>query len=120
MDEQTAKLIESLSAKLGTTTEYLWGVLLQQAKVSAIISSINAALLLLSAAVYVVWVHRTNKKMEDLEEWMDNLPLGLAGMFGGVYAIFAVVFGVQYLQKAIIAFTNPEYWAIEQILGTLK
>lgn len=29
MDHNTQKLLEQLAAKLGTTTEYLWGILLK-------------------------------------------------------------------------------------------
>ncbi|MGB4574573.1 MAG: hypothetical protein WBI79_06225, partial [Kiritimatiellia bacterium] len=43
MNEATAKLIEELAAKLGTTAEHLWGVLVRQAPISA---TVNAALTL--------------------------------------------------------------------------
>ena len=36
MNEQTTKLITDLASKLGTTTEYLWGVLIKQALYSVI------------------------------------------------------------------------------------
>lgn len=35
MEEKTIKLIEQLAQKLGTTTEYLWAVLLKQAPIDA-------------------------------------------------------------------------------------
>ena len=39
MNEATAKLIEELAAKLGTTAEHLWGVLVRQAPISATVSA---------------------------------------------------------------------------------
>ena len=36
MNDQTAKLIEQLAQKLGTTTEYLWSVLIKQAPIDAL------------------------------------------------------------------------------------
>ena len=36
MDEQSAKLIEKLAEKLGTTAQYMWAVLVEQAPVYGI------------------------------------------------------------------------------------
>lgn len=44
MNEQTVKLVEQLAQKLGTTTEYLWNVLIKQAPISAAIDMIYCLL----------------------------------------------------------------------------
>lgn len=38
MNENTVKLVESLAQKLGTTSEYTWGVLVKQAQINAWLS----------------------------------------------------------------------------------
>lgn len=37
MNEQTLKILSDLSNKMGTTTEYLWTILLKQGPISGII-----------------------------------------------------------------------------------
>ena len=43
MNEKTEQLLQSLADKLGTTTEYLWTILVNQAKFDVIVSLIQMA-----------------------------------------------------------------------------
>jgi len=59
MNENTAKLIEQLAQKLGTTSEYLWGVLLKQASISATVTLLKTIAILLFG--WFLW--KTHKRL---------------------------------------------------------
>ena len=81
MNENTARLLDNLATKLGTTSEYLWSVLLKQAPISGWIAVVEIV-------IFVV----------------------------GIVAI-AIIFNIH---TAIIAFANPEYWALKEVLSSIK
>lgn len=109
MDEHVAKLIEALATKLGTTAEYLWGVLVKQATIQA---AAEATLLICSVAatVWLIYLFKKNSK-----EWEEDTMT-----FVAVLAIFMTLLSVImffFLAPTIItAIFNPEYWALKQVL----
>jgi len=72
MDEKTAQMLEKLAQKLGTTSEYLWGVLLKQAPIAAIIELIGI-LLCVIFGVFIWRVHKKLMKKESDERYAENL-----------------------------------------------
>lgn len=111
MNEQTAKLIEQLASKLGTTAEHLWGVLVRQAPISATVGILCDALLII--AVYLGW-----KKLlkVNFDNWDNDMGKGM--LFGGLAIATAICLCAAFgsLQTEVAGFLNPEYWAIKQIL----
>ena len=57
MNENTSKLIEQLAQQLGTTSKYLWSVLLKQAPISATVNLIQIILILL----FGLFLYKTHK-----------------------------------------------------------
>lgn len=115
-------LLEQLAEKLGTTTEYLWGVLITQAKVSAIIDLMY--IVLVSIIGVIIWkVHKHLMKKDadgdtkyyDLEE-LAIVPMVIVSIIWGV--LFVVCFFS--LGNIISGFVNPDYWALEQVLDIVK
>ena len=110
MDENTRLLIEQLAAKLGTTADHVWGILIQQAMVSAITNSIFAAAALITS---IIIINRLNKLDYDKYDVLPDVGKVLT------YALSAVAIPI-LVYSAITGFANPEYWALSQILGLIR
>ena len=122
MDDNTLKALTDLAEKLGTTSEYLWGVLLRQAPIS---STINMAVMTIFVALAVFFILKVRAKTkappatEDCPyprpDWVDDdgvLAWGLSILFA---LLVALIVGCS-IEAAITGFVNPEYWALHQIL----
>lgn len=123
MNEQTANLIKELAIKLGTTTEYLWTVLMQQAFVSSIIDCIFYIMYF----VFMYYMFKGYKYMLGKNEGspytrFENMEEGQ-----GILVIFLICISIAFtiafiltVSSTITGFINPEYWALEKILKTFK
>lgn len=122
MDEKYRQLIEALAAKLGTTAEHLWGVLIKQAPISG---AVDLVLCVVIAAAAVWWLQLVQRKTtcppkteEDRypsAEWTGE-PVFFA--WAGVAIAFASVLVciIGSAQGIVAAFANPEYWALKQLV----
>ena len=113
MNEQTAKIIEQLANKLGTTTEFLWAVLMSQAKIEAIL---DAFYIVASCGVIVLTTWYCLKYSEEISELQGK---GVLAIFLGIISVFAIMLSVACFGEMITAAFNPQYWALEQILKRL-
>lgn len=114
MNERTAQLIEALAAKLGTTSEYLWGVLVKQAPISAATNAVLLSVFLSLAALASVRVakharasKKNNPYADDVMWWIFLVML----WFAAVCAVAGSASGI------ISGFFNPEYWALKQLMS---
>jgi uncharacterized membrane protein len=114
MDDKTLQALTALATELGTTSEYLFGVLVKQAPISGTIN-----LLVMAAWAYacVVLVRITKRKTTKKEgahyaEWDSVVWIAT----GGVVLVVALIVGCE-LAGAISAIVNPEYWALKQIFN---
>ncbi len=113
MDEKTLQAVTALANKLGTTAEYLWGVLVRQAPISGAITLILCA----AWAAAAIWVWRTvhSKTSGERPEWTEEgAVFGWAGafFFCGLCGLIASL----EITGAITALVNPEFWALKQVL----
>jgi hypothetical protein len=122
MDEKFQKLIEALAAKLGTTAEHLWGVLVRQAPISG---AVDLVLCVVIAAVTVWWVALVKRKTTcppetetnryPKAEWRDEGAL-LAWIVTVIFGVLALISAIVSAQGIVAAFANPEYWALKQLV----
>jgi hypothetical protein len=124
MNDATIKLIEQLAAKLGTTSEYLWSVLIRQAYISAITDLIYYAVIIITGIL--LWkVHKyfsvEREKWDDRNfyDHEDMLAVPLMVCTALTWVCVAIA-GIVSVGTTISAFINPEYWAIKQILSALN
>jgi len=121
MNEQTTKLIEQLSQKLGTTTEYLWSVLLKQAPIDATVTLFQTlCVMLFGLALWKIHKRLMKKESEDkysetgYEKYEEGaiVPMIIATI------IFAILFTIYFccIGDIVNGYFNPEYWALERIL----
>lgn len=120
MNDETQKLIEQLAQKLGTTTEYLWSVLLRQAPVDATITLMQILLVIFSGiALYKMNKHFSdddNKISYDSADVAIVIPMVICAIIWIILAI-ACFFCIG---DVINGYFNPEFWALDYILGLLK
>ena len=113
MNEHTAALIQNLAAKLGTTTEYLWSVLIKQAPINAatdVLQYIAAGFL---AYFYYKWATSDKRDYDEFGQMFAALGVGLPLLI----ILIAIFF---CFPNTITALVNPEYWALKEILSAVK
>lgn len=117
MNEQTTQLIEQLAQKLGTTTEYLWGILIKQAPVSATIDLIYFIIIIILCVLF--WrIHRYFCKTDKYSDYEDLLIIPM--VFIGSFILILAAMSFFSLGDIITAFINPEYWALDEVLDAMK
>lgn len=114
--EQLTPLLKQLADKLGTTIEHLWKVLLQQVNVEIILCNLWMGIWLWGGmGVIILAIIMLAFAMKTDEDGM--------GAFAIVVIISVVIiagFGyyVNYSERLTLT-TNPEYWALKEILSQL-
>ena len=114
MDEKTLQALTALATKLGTTAEYLWGVLLKQAPITGAMSLLMMAAWAVVCVLLVRYVRRNTSGNKP--RWTDEAAR-LFAWIGVciVCAMSALVVSIE-IGGAVTAIVNPEYWALRQIL----
>jgi hypothetical protein len=125
MNEQTAKLLEQLANKLGTTSDYLWSILLKQAPIDATVTLLQTLFLFIVG--WGLWkVHKkllTKPKGQDYyESYYQKYDINAAVLMVFVtigWGIMMIIYFCSF-DSIISGFFNPEYWALEEILNSLR
>ena len=125
--KELTELLGQLAAKLGTTVEKLWAVLLKQAPISGTIDLV----ICIGMVAFSVWVFRFVNRKTTVHEIVDGTWKNKEADWdeeGKVFAWIAV--GAMFLLTIICvateaenitaAFFNPEYWALTKILSKVK
>ena len=118
--EQVAKLLEQLATKLGTTVEYLWGVLMKQAHVNAIINLSFVGLMLIITITWLAFIPKIIKLDSDDGDYDSPSTRTLTWIFFAITNVISIIVIIACLTTAITELLNPEYWALQEILGQLK
>lgn len=121
MDSNTEKLIEQLAQKLGTTSQYLWSVLVNQAKFDALTTLFQFAILAVVGYI-ILKVHRRLSALatDRYSTYGGNDAYGtLMTVVAIVYCLLLIV-AFFSLDSVINGFFNPEYWALHKILNTIN
>lgn len=119
MNEQTEKLLSELAEKLGTTAEYLWEVLVKQAPVAGIgeVLSLVAGFVTLSVISFVFL--KLYKKYTEGSSYSigdGDVFVGMITFLVGMVWVAFFFISINSITNIITCFTNPEYWALKQIL----
>lgn len=121
MNEQSTKLLEQLANKLGTTSEYLWGILIKQAPIDSTITLVQFALI----AIYGIILYRLHikfsKETEDENSIYEN-----DGVIQGIMVIGFIIFAILTIcaffgiPSVFNGYVNPEYWALREVLNSIQ
>jgi predicted membrane channel-forming protein YqfA (hemolysin III family) len=107
------KRLDALAAKLGTTGEHLWGVLLRQARIEAWSNLMLFVFALIVGCLSCFVISKVSKR-DDSD---DFIPVSLICI---LLAIGALAFVVELPGEILTKFLNPEYWALKQIVSGAK
>lgn len=116
MTDELAKALEMLAQKLGTTSEYLWGVLLKQAPLTAITDLIQYTIIIVSCIIWYKMTKIINAKVLNYDLGDEHLIWIVI-----VWVILAISIIVVFfsLPNTIYAIFNPEYWTLDKLLSEL-
>ena len=127
MEEKAFEYIDAIAANLGVAAEHVYGTLLRQAMVSGVRSVVYIILCL--AVVYMV-IRMLKKVYTDVKDgnnnsiFLDGWDISAAGIiasFAGGIALFILFIAIiANISNASTALLNPEYWALKEILDTIK
>ena len=128
--EELLKKLDILAAKLGTTSAYLWNILLKQAYIVAWRDIILSFVLMAFAGCCYYLFKKSLVKAEDANTPSDTTNRNIATfdttdwhIAAGVAAIAGLVFGgcaLGNLYDSIPILFNPQFYALHQILDSLK
>lgn len=129
METQTSEMLQKLAEKLGTTTEYLWNVLLKQAPISSTVTLFQFAVIGI-ASFLLYKVHRrllkpsddNEKSMYRYENGYDKYgaATGLPMILAAITLSFLIIVCLFSMDDIVNGYFNPEYWALETILKSVK
>ena len=115
LTEKTLRIIETLATKLGTTAEYLWGVLTQQ----ALVSSVTEAIMFCVYAIAIAWAYRLLAKRTEGEKGCNSERTNMLWMtWIAVTAVLLVALTFE-INGIVTGILNPEYWALKEIINRL-
>ncbi len=120
MDKIT-ELLTQLAAKLGTTTEYLWGVLVKQAPIEATVDIIQIICVLIAGwGIYKLHLY-FQKRPEDgnmIYYEYENAAPTIMVIVTVLWAIM-ICLCIGTISEIVAGFFNPEYWALQKVLHTV-
>lgn len=124
MNEQTIKLLEQLAKKLGTTTEYLWTVLIKQAPIDSTLTLFQILLVIIFGIV-LYRVHKRFLKENDntdsrsIYDEYDEYAKYPMFILTIVFA-FLIVVSIFSIESVVNGYFHPEYWALNKVLSSLS
>jgi hypothetical protein len=117
MNNEIVNALEALATKLGTTSEYLWNILLRQAPITAVTDLIQYAF---TVFVCILWIKKAKVFVAKIsnDDWEEEhwIWIILISVILGIFAIAAFF----SFPNTIYALVNPEYWALDRILFRLN
>lgn len=125
MNDNATKLLELLAQKLGTTTEYLWMVLVKQAPVDATITLFQTVLIMM----FGWFLYRKHKRLMVKKDYNGYNETGYSHyeevayipmIVGAIFFVIMSTVAFFCIQDIINGYFNPEYWALNKLLQTLS
>jgi hypothetical protein len=117
MTDQIMEILRILAEKFGTTTEFLWGIMVRQAYVvgiSQILAFVMAGLFVFAWNRYV-WSIRLPEDPQEDRGGDKTFGIIMVRLFGVVGACMWAMMFLCGLTEITTALVNPEYWAIKQV-----
>lgn len=116
---QVNAVVDHLAAKLSVPVSHLWGVLMREAYVEGVRSIVAGTFCLIAAGIAAYLCRVCVRKVNDPSIYHDEgWQLGVAAAF-----IVAAAFtwgAAANMYDAVPAILNPEYVALQGIVGALR
>ena len=111
IQQQVIDTLQVLADKLGTTAEFLWEVLLIQAKVEAVVAIMVVLISGTMLALSLKLAYRNRDFNDD-----SKFPPFFLGLLLTIGTASALIYNLLILPTLLI---NPEYWALQEVLKKL-
>ena len=120
-NDQTSQIIEQIAQKLGTTSQYLWGVLIKQAPIDATVLLIQT-LLIVALGVVLLKLHRkfSDRSKGDSMYYLHEEALVIPMLIGALFFTVLSIVCFTCIGNIVNGYFNPEYWALHNILESVK
>lgn len=119
-DEALASILNSLASKFGTTVDHLYAIMIKQALIDGVESLVSILILVPIAIFLCLKIHKDRLAYNKVNAssynnyYEDNILLTIITALVCISAISVFFFGGI---NAIDAFSNPEYYALRQIIN---
>ena len=126
MEEKAFEYIDAIAANLGVAAEHVYGALLKQAMVSGLRSVVYIIIYLAVSYAIIKVLKRVYSDVKEDEEglFVDSFGVPLGGVFalvfGGIALVIMFFVIMADISNTSTALLNPEYWALKEILDTIK
>ena len=126
MEEKAFEYIDAIAANLGVAAEHVYGASLKQAMVSGLRSVVYIIICLAVSYAIIKVLKRVYSDVKEDEEglFVDSYGVTLGGVFalifGGIALVIMFFVIMADISNASTALLNPEYWALKEILDTIK
>ncbi len=116
------EILLKLANELGTTAEYLWGVLLSQAKIYAFTSSVEIICTFIFGFILYGIHKRFIKNTDNNDSIYEEYDIAAPIFMGIVSVVYVIVLMVAFftISDVVTAIVNPEYWALKQLLNHIN
>jgi small-conductance mechanosensitive channel len=119
--EEILKRLDAIAEKLGVAAQHLWSVLVRQAYIESVAQVVTGILLIVAAVVIVRFVKRSyDREMTRQLNGLYDSHEAIGQFFGFVLCSIAIVAGVSVITFGCLGIANPEYYALKEILETLR
>lgn len=129
MNQQLVTLLSQLATKLGTTVQYLYGVEVKQAYVTALQNGLWFLLFVVIGIVSAVIGVRCYRKYQKVSaEWFerrgynneDGTSEGLATVLCALGVLISVIFIMVFANNIIADLVNPQNWAFNTLMSLVS
>lgn len=123
MNEKLNNVLAELATKMGTTVQYLWGILIKQAYVTIwvdIAQIVGVVLYWLLLYKLHKWFAKEPEHGLSIYEEHEALPYLFMIVLGIIGAVFTIAVLMVNITEILTASINPEYWALDQVLKAIK
>ncbi len=111
---KTTEYIDQFAAKLGTTSEYAFEILVKQQVAAGISGIVFFAVVMILSIIGTIISTKMHFRLKTNYEYCDGW---LAGIIIGFVIILLALAGLLYNVRLIM---NPEYYAIQDIVNFIK
>lgn len=119
--------LELMASGLGTTTEYLWGVVIKQAHVTMCYDFILLGAFILIGIGYAVFLQVafknkffTSRAIGYDEDSRQVITIIITIVFGVSMVVLLIVSLADIIPELLACCINPEYWAFETICKKIR
>lgn len=114
VSDQIIEVLEKLAEGIGVATDKLYPILIKQAYVEGIRSLVFSMILI---GVAVLCIKSLTKTLRKMDEGQDDWEYVL--FFSALTTLAASGLAIKLLYTAVAVLANPEWYAIETIIGQL-